>query len=211
MIVLMADIVDSSRKSGNKLMNDFKEVVRQANKRHSKYIASPLTITLGDEFQGVLKTVEGAIAVIFDLDRQLMQLKTPFRLRYVINEGAIETPINKKIAYGMMGPGLTQARERLTSMKTSKSRISITLNDKHLAAQMSLAMSVYQGISDSWTLAQRKVVSVFWEEASDYRKAATKLKKDPTVMWRRKKSLMIEEIDNLKKLVFLMINPAWEA
>ena len=69
-------------------------------------------------------------------------------------------------------------------------------------------MIIYQGIVDRWTTAQQKVVSVFWEELSDYKKVAKKLKKDPTVMWRRKRSLMIDEITSLKKLMVLIIDPA---
>jgi hypothetical protein len=211
MIVLMADIVGSSEKNAAGLMADFRAAVKWVNKKNGKMISSPLTITLGDEFQGLVKNTEGVFTVIFDLERYLLKLKNPFKLRYVVNDGAIETPVNKDIAYGMLGPGLTQGRTQLNSMKTTKDRFSIELANQHLARQLALAMSVYQGIADGWTPAQQKVVSVFWEENADYRRVAKKLKKDPTVMWKRKRSLMIEETDHLKKLIFLIINPAWEA
>ncbi|MEJ0055423.1 MAG: hypothetical protein WDN75_07070 [Bacteroidota bacterium] len=127
-------------------------------------------------------------------------------MRYVIHEGEIDTPVNHKNAYEMLGPGLTYAREELTTLKPSRHRFRISLKDTVVAEKLTLGMIIYQGIADGWTTAQQKVVSVFWEELSDYRKVAKRLKKDPTVMWRRKKSLMIEEIASLKKLMFLNLD-----
>jgi hypothetical protein len=207
MIVLMADIVGSTKKRSKLLMADFKNSVAYVNVTDKKHILSPLTITLGDEFQGVVKDVYGAFKVMFDLELSLMRLKRSFKLRYVIQEGRIDTKLNRTKAYEMLGPGLTAARKQLNAMKSSKTRFKIALSDQALAAQLALAMNSYQGITDQWTTAQQKVVVTFLDEHLDYRKVASKLKKDPTNMWRRKKSLLIEEVDSLKKLILLIINP----
>lgn len=205
----MADIIGSSKSKAKKLMDDFKETVNNVNEIDKSHILSPLTITLGDEFQGVVKDVYGAFRIVFDMEFLLMRLNKPFKMRYVIYEGDIQTKLNKTRAYEMLGPGLTEAREQLNTLKSTKSRFKITLTDKVLTEKLNLGMSVYQGIVDNWTVAQQKVVNVFYEELSDYRKVAKRLKKDPTVIWRRKRSLMIEEITNLKKLIFLTIDPLW--
>ena len=204
----MADIVGSSKRKGKTLMNDFKLAVAWANKRGKLHITSPLTITLGDEFQGVVKDAHSALQIVFDLEQYLMRLKSPFKLRYVIHEGEIETQVNRKNAYEMLGPGLTLAREALVILKPSRYRFKVSLEDEAISRKLMLALIIYQGIVDRWTTAQQKVVSAFWEELSDYRKVAKKLKKDPTVMWRRKKSLMIDEISSLKKLMLLILDPA---
>lgn len=206
MIVLMADIIGSTKKRSKLLMADFKNTIADINKSDRKYILSPLTITLGDEFQGVVRDVHGAFRVMFDLELALIRLKKSFTLRYVIQEGRIDTKLNRVKAYEMLGPGLTAARKQLNAMKSSKTRFKIALSDQPLTAQLSLVMNTYQGITDHWTPAQQKVVVAFLEEQLDYRKVATKLKKDPTTMWRRKRSLLIEEVDSLKKLIFLLIN-----
>ena len=208
MVILMADIVGSSKRKGKALMNDFKIAVAWVNKRDKSHIASPLTITLGDEFQGVVKNTHSALQIVFDLEQYLMRQENPFKLRYVIHEGKIETKLNRKNAYEMLGPGLTHAREELVALKSSRNRFKISLKDEAVSTKLMLGMVIYQGIVDRWTTAQQKVVSVFWEELSDYRKVAKKLKKDPTVMWRRKRSLMIDEITSLKKLMVLIIDPA---
>ena len=208
MVILMADIVGSSKRKGKALMNDFKVAVALVNKKDKHRIVSPLTITLGDEFQGIIKNAQSALQIVFDLEQYLMRLKSPFKLRYVIYEGEIETQLNRKNAYEMLGPGLTQARDALVALKSSRHRFNISLKDRTVSTKLKLGMVIYQGIVDRWTVAQQRVVSAFWEQLSDYRKVAKKLKKDPTVMWRRKKSLMIDEITSLKKLMLLILDPA---
>src|SRR5688500_16577165 len=83
-IILMADIVKSSRGNAKALMKAFSQAVASVNKQNHKHILSPLTITLGDEFQGVVRSVQSALQVIFDLEQQCMTAATPFKLRYVI-------------------------------------------------------------------------------------------------------------------------------
>lgn len=198
--ILMADIVGSSARKGKGLMTSFQKVVKDVNRKNESRIHSPLTITLGDEFQGVVKNTQAALQVIFDMEKQLMTLRSPFKLRYVIQEGEIHTPLNRKMAHEMLGPGLTEARERLTALKTSKQRFQAALADKDLTENMNLLFVIFQGISDQWTPAQQNVVATFLD-LDDYRKVADKLKKDPTTTWRRKRSLMIEEFKSVKKLL----------
>jgi hypothetical protein len=112
-IVLMADIIDSRKNDQNELMLKFRNVTEEINKSHKKGILSPMTITLGDEFQGVVKNISAAINLILELEEKLMLNNAGFKLRYVLYEGKIDTPINDKIAYGMLGEGLTKAREAL--------------------------------------------------------------------------------------------------
>lgn len=199
-IILMADIVKSSKGNAKALMKDFSAAVDKVNKNNHKQILSPLTITLGDEFQGVLKNVQAALQVIFELEEMCMTAATSFRLRYVIMEGEIQTEINKAKAHGMLGPGLTEARERLGSMKSTRTRFHVKLRDEDQTENLNLMFTIMQGIEDQWTKAQKKVVTAFLK-FGDYRTVAQKLKKDPTTIWRRRKSLMIAEFDAVRKLM----------
>jgi len=210
MVVVMADIIGSSKKKATALMKCFRETVEKVNRINKDSILSPLTITLGDEFQGIAKTPEAAMQVVFSVEKLARQSKVPFKLRVVVHEGRIDTKINRQKAYEMLGPGLSEARERLTSMKTSRGRFQISLKDEALSTKLSLGMSVYQGIVDQWTPAQLKVVNAF-EVKSDYRDVAKLVKRDPTVIWKRKRSLMIEEYNNIMKLIMMTINPGWKA
>lgn len=87
----MADIIGSQKKDSQKLMNDFKELVKDSNEKFQDFIASPLTITLGDEFQEVLKNIETATKIIIFFEEESIHKKLFFKLRYVIKEGEIDT------------------------------------------------------------------------------------------------------------------------
>lgn len=200
MIILMADIVGSSKQKGDTLMKDFKKAVAFINDRYEKKILSPLTITLGDEFQGVVKDAPTALQAIFDLEAYIMNLKAPFQLRFVIQEGEIQTNLNRLRAHEMLGPGLTEARSHLLEMKTSKRRYLIQLENRSLSETLNKLFVVLQGIVDRWTLAQQRIVVAFLE-LEDYRKVAKKLKKDPSTIWRRKRSVMMEEYTNLRTVM----------
>jgi SatD family (SatD) len=198
--IVMADVIGSSKQDSKQLMKDFKAVVEGVNGRNENSLISPLTITLGDEFQGIARNAHSAIEVILALEDAIMDLAKPFRLRYIIHEGPIDTPINKEKAYEMLGAGLTDARERLIALKSTKRRFEVSFLNKELNERVNLMFTIYQGIADRWTAGQRKVVNAF-RELDDYKKVAEKLKKDPSVIWRRKRALMIEEYNSVKELI----------
>lgn len=196
----MADIVKSSGRNAKNLMKGFSEVVNAANKKYQKQILSPLTITLGDEFQGVVNSMQAALQVIFDLEELSMAAAVPFQLRYVIVEGEIDTAINKTKAHAMLGPGLTEARRRLLGMKTTRNRFQVSARNESRSEDLNLMFMIMQGIEDQWTSAQKKVVSAFLR-FGDYRTVAEKLRKDPSATWKRRKSLMIAEFNAIQKLM----------
>ena len=67
--VLMGDLVRSERAPAPEALHDaFNRAVAQENRRHADVIVSPLTITLGDEFQGLVATQEDEQALIAALE-----------------------------------------------------------------------------------------------------------------------------------------------
>ena len=75
-----------------------------------------MTITLGDEFQGVIDSTENAIKVIFEIEEEIINNNQDLKLRYVINKGKIDTPINKNIAYEMLKLALGLPEEAQISL-----------------------------------------------------------------------------------------------
>jgi hypothetical protein len=205
-IIVMADIIGSSKKGGETLMADFIKTVESINGISKENIQSPLTITLGDEFQGVTKNTYGAVKLILDFEYNLLRIKRPFKLRYVIYEGDIDTKINRSSSHQMLGEGLTNARKALSGLKSTKSRFRTVLKDELLSDKLNYGFFVFQGIVDRWTEAQIKVVIALLQYP-DYKEVAKIVKKDPTVIWRRKRSLMIDEYFSIRKLIMLLVNP----
>ncbi|MEM7040107.1 MAG: SatD family protein, partial [Bacteroidota bacterium] len=56
--IIMADIIDSRMPGdSNHWMQSFQALVIHMNQHHKSRIASPLTVTIGDEFQGIVKNL----------------------------------------------------------------------------------------------------------------------------------------------------------
>lgn len=196
--ILMADIVDSSEYSSGPLMDEFKRLVKKVNNEFESKIKSPLTITLGDEFQGILSDLSSAVEIIFRLEELIVERVSGFKLRYVLLFGEVETPIEAKHAHGMLGKGLTEARNRLAELKKTFNRFDVV--GLSVSVQLNKLLVLFQHFVDSWHEKDRQVVAAFLKYG-DYKMVAKKLKKDPSSMWRRERSLAISEYLVCKELI----------
>jgi hypothetical protein len=116
--ILMGDIVGSeAAPSVAGVHRTFNAAVAWANERHGAHIRSPLTITLGDEFQGLIDGLANAWAVATDLRLKLMSADVS--CRFVIGVAKLQTRVNPDKAWNMMGPGLAAAREKLNNKTLS--------------------------------------------------------------------------------------------
>jgi hypothetical protein len=202
--ILMADIVKSREKDGVAIMDDFKEVVSKIKDDHREHFLSPPTITLGDEFQSIVASSIAGIEVIFALEEMLLKLEKEFKLRYVLYYGRIDTVINAQIAYGMMGEGLAEARGLLGKQKVKKIRFYFKMMDETLSNKLGLAFTLYQSIIDDWKMRDFSILRQFFID-DDYKKVADHLNKDASLIWRRKKSLRLNEYRAIKQLILLLL------
>ncbi|WMX14383.1 MULTISPECIES: SatD family protein [unclassified Aureispira] len=207
--ILMADIIGSGSQNGGDLMKDFKELVEKVNRENNNKLLSPLTITLGDEFQGVATSLEDAINLIIALEEEIIDLKKAFKLRYVLYHGVIDTPINSEVAYGMLGEGLTQARALLESLKKDRKRrfhVHLMTNE-YLMSLLNLTFLNYQSIVDDWRMKDWDMVKSFLN-LKDYKKVAEVLGKDNSSVFRRKDSLEILEYFSCRGVLRLLSSNA---
>jgi len=84
-------------------------------------LASPFTITLGDEFQAVYRSGGGLWP---DLVTLLAAIH-PVQVRFGLGVGEIATKLNPKQALGMDGPAFHRARAALTTLKGGEGRFRI--------------------------------------------------------------------------------------
>ena len=110
--VIMGDLV-KSRGAGSiaALHAAFNTAIARTNSESNAALLSPLTITLGDEFQGLTHTVSDAATVARQLRYDL--LRQDISCRFVIGLAKLETPVNSDKAWNMMGDGLATARTML--------------------------------------------------------------------------------------------------
>jgi hypothetical protein len=197
----MADVIGSRKSDQNELIQEFRKVTDNTNASCHRHFLSPITITLGDEFQAVAKNLLSAITIILNLEENIIALNGEFHLRYVLLEGKIETPINPAIAYGMLGSGLTKARETLTGMKKNKSRFHVILQDKALENALQNAFIALQGIIDDWRPDKDYYIVAKFLQNRDYKEVALELNKERSLIWKREKGLKLEEFFALKKVI----------
>ena len=126
-LVIIGDVVKSREiKNREKFQENFHNVIEKELKRvrvfETNNIVSSFTITIGDEFQGVLKNASHLFKFIDDLEYGLNSILAfeqteRYALRYGIGVGLITTQINKKAAIGMDGPAFYNARKAIENAK----------------------------------------------------------------------------------------------
>ena len=198
----MADIVSSHEKDSKTLMKDFQGLVQWTNMIYGDLIQSPLTITLGDEFQGIVVSASKGVDIMLAMEEYILEEELDFKLRYVLHEGEVETPINEDKAYEMLGPGLTDARKMLNNMKKENGRFLVSIGDND---QISNMMRITQHFIDGWHPKDRSTVSGFLQ-GHDYKAMAKIESKDESSLWRRRKSLAIDEYLLCKEVIHHLID-----
>lgn len=197
----MGDVVDSRKKNQNLLMENFKSLINEIDTKYRENILSPLTITLGDEFQGIIKDLASAINIILAIEESIIANKFDFKLRYILNEGDIETPINNKIAYEMLGSGLTDARYKLTELKTEKERFIISIENKIQERILMNSFKIYESIIEKWNLERDYDIASNFIKYTDYKIVSEILKKNRSLLWKREKSLNIDAYNSVKDII----------
>ncbi len=200
--ILMADVVNSSNQQPETLIDALKSVVEWTNKIFASSIESPLTITLGDEFQGIVGSASQGVDIILAMEEYIIEEAYDFKLRYVLHEGEVETQVNSEVAYEMLGSGLTRARQLLGEMKKEPNRFLIKIN-RH--AQVGKMMRIIQHFIDGWHPKDRSTVSGFLQ-GYDYKALAKMHQKDDSTLWRRRKSLAIDEYLLSKEVLQHLVN-----
>lgn len=202
--ILMGDVISSSDYDAGILSKNLKDLVNTANKSLKKKTLSPYTVTLGDEFQGVTSSLKSGVETFFYLEEQRLIKKYDFKLHYVLHYGKIDTPINPETSYGMLGEGLTQARNKLTAKKHDRKRFNFDLGNEEFSIQLNRLFEVLDGITKRWKPDDFELITTMINNEND-REVGEKHDKDRSQIWRRRNTLMIHEYNQLKAFIFTYI------
>jgi len=203
-IIFMADVIDSASKDNMSTANELKQLVEAINSEHQHCILSPMTITLGDEFQGVISDVEAAVDLLLFSEQWMLMNKTSFNLRYVVYEGEIETPINTETSYGMLGSGLTEARKLLSRKSKDRKIAEFVLHDERKSRLLNKVTKAMLGFRDLPARYKNAEIlgDLLFSELSD-KEVADKNGKSPSEIWKYRKNWYVESwtsaIDILKE------------
>ena len=106
-LALIADVIDSKMVQERfNLQKQLEKTLRKMNELFGDYLASCFTLTLGDEFQALLKVDAPVFQIIDTLRSEL----SPTQLRFGIGLGEIATAIDPLQSIGADGPAYWNAR-----------------------------------------------------------------------------------------------------
>ena len=107
---LIGDIIESRQLANRAQQQEaLSQVLDNLNDRYQAHLASRFSLTLGDDFQGLVKVG----APIFQMIDELRLALPDLNLRFGLGLGEILTSINPALSLGADGPAYWRAREAI--------------------------------------------------------------------------------------------------
>ena len=149
---IIGDIVDSRKILGrNEVQIQMQQVLNNVNNTYDKYIASNFTITLGDEFQGLLSSA----SKIFEIIDFIRYSLYPINLRLGIGIGDMSTSFQWSTSIGSDGPAYWAARQAINTIHNDDSKSSSI----RIEADMSKGLS-NQAVASTWQQTLTQTINV---------------------------------------------------
>lgn len=154
-------------------------VLQAVNERYEEDIASDFMITLGDEFQGLLK--RGAITM--DIVEEIEDRMYPVSIRFAIGVGEITTDIDRRLPLGADGPAYHNARRVMNELKSAEKKPKSPGAYKMMASQgdnggtdllLNSILMLCSVIKRDWSPRQREIISAY-RACGDQSRAADSL------------------------------------
>ena len=162
-VAIIGDIRNSRKIENRKLVQDkLKTVLEVINENYKEEIVSKFVITLGDEFQGVLRDCRKILKIIEEIKMELY----PIEIRFGIGIGKITTDIDTERALGADGPGYYNARSAIDRLKEKEKKNKTVLSDICVDTekddnQVILINTIFEllkTIEMNWTDRQREII-----------------------------------------------------
>lgn len=168
-VALIGDIRGSREVDDRKEVQEaFERVVASLDERVPEdAIASPFTVTTGDEFQALLTDATAAVeAAVSASDRF-----HPAGLRFGIGRGGLVTEVNPDRAIGMDGPCFHRARNAIDSAKKHGAWLRVSGWSNDLDGHVNSLFDLVQCVREDWTDRQAEFARALTEEGTQKRVA----------------------------------------
>ncbi|NMB19048.1 MAG: hypothetical protein GX984_06305 [Erysipelothrix sp.] len=174
-IAIIGDIIDSKKIIERKqFQNQFEKLLNKINDRYQDSIQSNFTITLGDEFQGLLIDYKNLLNIIHDINMSMY----PIKIRFGIGIGEMSTEIYSDKALGSDGPAYHHARAAINyvhknedSNATYYTSVALCPNDNVQSQLLNLSLTNYSLFLKDWNEAQFHTVRLMQEYKNQTRVA----------------------------------------
>ncbi len=146
-----------SQKERSGIQKRFQTALGYTALKFAEVVVSPPTLTIGDEFQVVLKP-DGPF---FDLLAQFEFSMNYLPFRYGIGLGAISTQLNRKAAIGMDGPAFYNARDALEEARKKSFLFHFKGAEAHRTQSINLLLHWISVERSSWKVQKKKTFYLF--------------------------------------------------
>ncbi len=160
-IVLIGDIIASKEITDRlNFQKKFTDVLVKPNKTYYNSMISPLTLTIGDEFQTVLWEATNLFNIVNLIERDIPEIS----LRYGIGLGKIDTEINSQSAIGMDGPAFHYARTAVEIARKERKRFHFNCDDQLLQKRINVMLDWIDITIKKWTHQRKEIFYQFLEK-----------------------------------------------
>ena len=169
-IVLIGDIIASKEITDRlNFQKRFTEVLSKPNFEFSNSMISPLTLTIGDEFQTVLWEATNLFNIITLIERSIPEVS----LRYGIGLGTIDTEINTESAIGMDGPAFHFARTAVEIARRGKKMFHFNCEAQNLQDRINILLNWLDITLKKWNAQRKDIFNLYNENKSQQEIAST--------------------------------------
>jgi len=174
-LVIIGDIIKSREiKNREKLQTIFQanlnpEKIRERTNIHIalseivefENVVSRFTVTIGDEFQGVINSANNLFKFILNFEYDIRnEFNENLDFRYGFGVGEITTKINKEAAIGMDGPAFYNARESLNLAKRESYKYSFKSNSNRDLVINNMLYWIDDKMM-SWSIQKQKILNYY--------------------------------------------------
>lgn len=150
-LAIIGDVVGSREVEDRRnLQQRLRVAVDRANRLYTNSIAAGFVLTIGDEFQGLMKDVEGVDKLLADIRASVH----PIELRFGLGFGGLDSPL-ENVALGMDGPCFHRARTAIGRAESRESLIDVETPQPDPGFQ--IYSLLYAGLRQRWTMRQKQV------------------------------------------------------
>lgn len=192
-ILVSRGFVNSQGNSSNAIQ--LRDLVEWINKIYSETILSPFSITSANEFQGIASSLVKGIDIILAIEEYIVEEELELKLKYVLCNQTIESSESEDDTYERTSEGLANAKNRLDEIKKEKDRMFIMGEE-----ELNKMMRITQHFIDGWYPKDRSTVAGFLQ-GRDYKEMSEMQHKDSSSLWRKRKSLAIDEYLLCKEMI----------
>ncbi len=148
-----------SRKLENRsgIQKKFSAALKTIQKRHKEQIVSPLTVTIGDEFQAILKDTSQLFNTLYEIEQSLKSVS----LRYGFGIGIITTEINYSAAIGMDGPAFHNARAAIEQARKSGRHYALRCEDTFIEKRLNTLLNWLDISTTNWSSEKRTILHLY--------------------------------------------------